>query len=103
MEFARGEEVNEVSQGGEGEGGTIRGWTSHCFLRLGCRPDGPGAESLGNDFTPCRMTYSIRVGGNLELGCMCGSMQFCRKEREGRGRKRGTALTSSLSKHPTCL
>ena len=44
-----------MAQSGDGHPTASRRW-------LGCRPDGPGAEPLGNDFTPCRMTDSVRVG-----------------------------------------
>ena len=64
-----------MAQSGDGHPTASRRW-------LGRRPDGPGAEPLGNDFTPCRMTDSIRVGdegtgpGGGTGGGACGCLLF---------------------------
>ena len=58
---------------------------------LGCKPDGPGAEPLGNDFTPFRMTDSVSFsagGTGLEgraRGADCGCLLSisCRASSEG--------------------
>ena len=64
-----------MAQSGDGHPTASRRW-------LGRRPDGPGAEPLGNDFTPCRMTDSVRVGdegtgpGGGTGGGACGCLLF---------------------------